>query len=109
MPVIVYKKKLEVNGNIENISIAFNTKQTESGLVLKDYEPNYFDSGDFRIKIDELCNNFKGDILNKYLDEMLRDGLIDEVKYFYDNLPCIFSIKFESDNDETIYYKDDLI
>ena len=107
MPVIVYKKKLEVNGNIENISIAFNTKQTESGLVLKDYEPNYFDSGDFRLKIDELCNNFKGDILNKYLENKIY--CLGIVKYFYDNLPCIFSIKFESDNDETIYYKDDLI
>jgi len=107
MPIIVYKKKIEINNRVENISIAFNTKQTEHGLVLKDFEPNYFDSGDFRIKIDELCNNFKGDVLNKYLENKIY--CLGIVRYFYDNMPCIFSIKFESENDETIYYKDDLV
>ena len=107
MPVVVYKKELKVHDEILNISIAFNTKQTNFGLELKDYEPKYFDSGDFRIKIDELCNNFTGEVLDKYMENPIY--FMGIVKYFYDNLPSIFSIKFESNSSETIYYKDDLI
>lgn len=107
MPVIVYKRKLKVYKDILNISIAFNTKQTNCGLELKDYEPNYFDSGDFGIKIDELCENFKDDIFEEYMkNPVFYMGI---VKYFFDNIPSIFSIKFERPRSETIYYKDDLI
>ena len=48
----------------EKISFAFNCIYDDnSHLKLKDYTPNYFDSSDFRIKIDQAIKKLNYDIL----------------------------------------------
>ena len=59
MPIICFKNKLKINNIEETISFAFNCIYDNNyHLNLKDYIPNYFDSGDFRIKIDNAITEF---------------------------------------------------
>ena len=105
MPILCYKKKLKINDYEQTISFAFNCIYDDNyHLKLKDYNPDYFDSGDFDIKIDEALKKLDYDLILKY-DQKNNDvrfmALLD---YFNDNIPGLYSIKFESISRESIYY-----
>ena len=53
MPIITYKKKLNINSIDYKLTFAFKCcYDNEKHLYLKDYEQSYFDSVDFNIKIE---------------------------------------------------------
>ena len=59
MPIIAYKEQIKHGNAQEKICLAFNCEYEESGFLrIKNYQPNYFDSGDFRIKIEEAIKRF---------------------------------------------------
>lgn len=109
MPIICFKKKIKINNYEESISFAFNCIYDENyHLKLKDYIPNHFDSGDFRIKIDDAINKLNYDILREY--ERKNGGVLHMafLNYFYDNIPELYSLKFESEYGDSIYYVNEL-
>lgn len=109
MPVLCYKHKIKIDEYEQKLSFAFNcTYDNECHLKLKDYTPNYFDSGDFRIKIDESINKLNYDILLEYERKNKGVRYLALLNYFNDNIPGLYSIKFESESGESIYYVDEL-
>ena len=105
MPIICFKKKVEVNDYKESISFAFNCIYDENyHLKLEDYMPGNFDCGDFRIKIDDAVNKLNYDTLMEY--ERKNGGVLflAFLNYFHDNIPELYSLKFESENGDSIYY-----
>jgi len=109
LPIIVYKKEIQVDDYKENIHIAFDCGYDEFGhLYLKNYEPNYFDSGDFRLKIDETAKKFSKELLKKYDEKNNGVLYLAILNYFLDEIPSIYSIKFESFDGCSIYYRSDL-
>lgn len=109
MPILCYKNKVKINNHEETLSFAFNCVYDDNyHLKLKEYTPDYFDSGDFRIKIDEAINNLNYDLLSKY--EAKNNGVrfMALLDYFYENIPGLYSIKFESDHGDSIYYVNEL-
>lgn len=105
MPVIIYKEKLRD----EVLYFAFDCAYHENGgLYLKNMEHCYFDSGDFSIKIKDAINNFNNEILEKYMNANKRIYYLAILNYFLDEIPSIYSIKFVSETDESIYYPSDL-
>ena len=109
MPIICYKNKLKIDNYEEKISIAFNCKYDNNNhLKLKNYIPNYFDSGDFRTKIEEAINKLNSNMLKEYKKRNNDILYLSIVNYFIDEIPSIYSIKFESEDSESIYYTDEL-
>jgi hypothetical protein len=109
MPIICFKNKIKINNFEETVSFAFNCIYDNNyHLKLKNYSPNYFDCGDFRIKIDEAINKLNYDILMKY--EHKNGGILYMafLNYFYDEIPSLYSIKFESTSGDSIYYVNEL-
>ena len=54
MPIICFREKIKIKDYEETISFAFNCVYDDNfHLKLKDYVPNYFDCGDFRIKVED--------------------------------------------------------
>lgn len=109
MPIIAYKTEINVKGYAENICVAFNCEYDQNKLLkLKDYEPNNFDSGDFRIKIGEISEKLSQDVLKQY--ENKNDGVrfLAILNYFIDNIPSLYSIKFESNSGISIYYASEI-
>ena len=105
MPVIIYKEKIKD----EELYFAFDCAYHENGgLYLKNMEPSYFDSGDFRLKIEEAVNNFSDEILEKYMKVNKGVYYLAILNYFVDEIPSIYSIKFVSETSESIYYPSDL-
>ena len=108
MPVIIYKKDLEVLG--QRLCFAFDCEYDKNNcfLKLKNCTPNYFDSGDFGIKIEEAINELNEEKINFYSEKnngVLYLGILD---YFVERIPGLYSIKFESKNDDSIYYSNEL-
>ena len=67
MPIICYKNKLKIDNYEENISTSFNCEYDDDNhLKLKNNTSNYFDSGDFRIKIEDAIKKLDRNILNEY-------------------------------------------
>jgi len=109
MPVIVYKQELKFDNITEKVHIAFDCEYTSYGsLKIKNFEPDYFDSGDFRIKIEEVIKKFDVEILNKYLKKNNDVYYLAILNYFVNEIPSIYSIKFVNENDETIYYASEI-
>lgn len=109
MPVIIYKQRLKHKDVEENISIAFDCKYSEEGgLKLKNFNPDYFDCGDFGIKIEEAIKKFNEDIFEEYKKRNKGIYCLAIVNYLIDEIPGIYSVKFEGKNDETIYYADEI-
>lgn len=109
MPIITYKKKLNINSIDYKLTFAFKCcYDNEKHLYLKDYEQSYFDSGDFNIKIDNAIKKFDEISLDKYLENNNNVLLLAILNYFIDLIPSIYYIKFEDESMEDIYYKDDL-
>ena len=109
MPVLCFKKKVKINNCFEIISFAFNCIYDNNYcLKLNDCSSNNFDSGDFRVKIDETIKNLNGEILLEY--ERKNNGVwhMALLNYFYDNIPGLYSIKFESESGDSIYYVSEL-
>lgn len=109
MPIICYKNKIKIDNLELNVSFAFNCiYDNQYHLKLKDYEPNYFDSGDFRIKIEKTINKLNYDVLKEY--EQKNGGVLYMafLNYFYDNIKELYSIKFESEDGDSIYYVNEL-
>jgi len=109
MPVLCYNNKIKIDGYEENISIAFNCEyDDENHLKLKNYTPNNFDSGDFRIKIEEAIKKFNKEALDRYNKNNNGILYLAILNYFLDEIPSIYSIKFISQSGESIYYADEL-
>lgn len=97
----------KINDYEETISFSFNcVYNNDYHLKLKDFIPYYFDSGDFRIK-DAIINlNYK--LLMDYERKNGDVYFLGVLNYFYDNIPELYSIKFESNSNDSIYYVSDL-
>ena len=109
MPILCFKKEIKIDNYKENISLAFNCFYDNNyHLKLKDYSPNYFDSGDFRIIIDKTINELNYDILRKYEHKNNDVRHMAILNYFCDNIPELYSIKFESKSGDSIYYVNEL-
>ena len=109
MPILCFKKKVKINDYQETMSFAVKCIYDDNyHLKLMDVSSNNFDGGDFRIKIDEAINNLSYDILSDY--DKKNNGVLYMafLNYFYDNMPELYSIKFESDSGDSIYYADEL-
>ena len=110
MPIICFKKRLKLNNYDDILSFAFNCIYDKNyHLKLKDYKPNYFDCGDFRIKIEQTLNKLDNDLLKEYLHKNKEVLYISLLNYFYDNIPELYSIKFESEDGDSIYYVKELL
>lgn len=108
MPIICFRKKLKINNYEETISLAFNCVYDENNHLKFNNTLNSFDSGNMRIKIDELGNKLTYDLLLEY-DKNNKDvRYLAILNYFYDNIPELYSIKFESNDGDSIYYISDL-
>lgn len=109
MPIIAYKEKFNHGTGEEHICLAFNCVYTDTGfLKIKDYQPDYFDSGDFRIKIKEAIKKFNPTIQEEYDKKNKGVYYLGVLDYFVNEIPSIYSIRFESDSSESIYYADEL-
>lgn len=108
MPIIAFKNKIKHGKSEEKITIAFNCEYENGNLLmLKNYFPNDFDCGDFRNKIEESIKRFNSKVQEEY--ENRNNGIyyLAVLNYFLDEIPSIYSIKFESENSESIYYSDE--
>lgn len=109
MPVICFKKKIKIDDYEESISFAFNCIYDENyHLKLKDCISNYFDSGDFRIKIDNAISNLNYELLKEYDQKNGGVRFLGILNYFYDKIPELYSIKFEAEAGDSIYYVSEL-
>lgn len=109
MPIICFRKKVKIEDYEEIISFAFNCiYDANYHLKLKDYVPNYFDCGDFRIKIEDAINKFTKDLLMEY--DKKNGGVLCMaiLNYFYDKIPELYSIKFEAESGDSIFYVSEL-
>ena len=109
MPILCFKKEIKIDNYKENISLAFNCFYDNNyHLKLKNYNKYYFDSGDFRIKIENAINKLNYNILMEY--DRKNSGVLYMafLDYFYDNIPELYSLKFESEYGDSIYYVNEL-
>ena len=109
MPIICFKNNFKINNIEETISFAFNCEYDDNyHLKLKDYTPNYFDCGDFRIKIEDTISKLTYELLMEY--DHKNGGVLNlaYLDYFYDNIPELYSLKFESKSGDSIYYVNEL-
>lgn len=108
MPVIIYKKRVKIIG--ETLSFAFDCEYDKNtyALKIKNYSPNYFDSGDFRIKIEDAIKNLTIEKLKEYVNKNHDVYYLGILDYFNIQIPGLYSIKFESEYDESIYYTSEL-
>lgn len=103
MPIIVFKDKL----NDQKIDIAFNCEYEDGSLVLESSE-EHFDCGTYKTKIKEAIDNFSDELFEDYKahnDDIACLAILD---YFTDKIPDIYSIKFIDDEEESVYYTDEL-
>ena len=109
MPIICFKKDLVIGDYKEKISFAFNCIYDDNyHLKLKNHTLNYFDSGDFNIKIEEALNKLNKDVLNMYDERNSGVLYMALLNYFSDTIPGLYSIKFESESGDSIYYVSEL-
>lgn len=109
MPILCFREKLKIKDYEETISFAFNcVYNNDYHLKVKDSIPNYFDSGDFRIKIKDAITNLNYKLLSDYERKNGDVYFLGVLNYFYDNIPELYSIKFESKSGDSIYYVSDL-
>lgn len=109
MPIIAFKEKLKHGLKEENICIAFNCEYNPEGcLQLKDYQPNQFDFGDFEIYIKAAIKKLNPNVVKKYEEKNNGIYCLAILNYFVDEIPGIYSIKFESDSSTSIFYADEL-
>lgn len=109
MPIIGYKQQFKNIEFLKNeiFTINFKLKYTEYGALEFDNKENpYFDSGDFRIIIEKIFNDFNTQKLKEY-DNGIQ--ILSICKYLVDNVPNIYSITYESKSSIDTYYKDEII
>jgi len=109
MAIICYRKNIKVNQYEETISFAFNCIYDNNyHLKLKDCNSNNFDSGDFRTKLDDAISKLNSSIINNYIQKNNGVQYLGLLNYFCDEVHGLYSIKFESENGDSIYYADEL-
>lgn len=109
MPIICFTKDLVIDDYKEKVSYAFNCIYDDDyHLKLKDYTLNYFDSGDFNIKIEESISKLNKEVLKQYDERNSGILYMSLLNYFYDTIPGLYSIKFESESGDSIYYVSEL-
>lgn len=109
MPIIAFKEKLKHGSKEENICVAFNCEYNPEGcLKLKDYNPSDFDGDDFKIYIETAIKKLNPNIVKKYQEKNNQVYCLAILNYFVDEIPSIYSIKFESDSSTSIFYADEL-
>ena len=109
MPIIGYRQQFKNIEFLKNeiFTINFKLKYTEYGALEFDNKENpYFDSGDFRIIIEKIFNDFNTQKLKEY-DNGIQ--ILSICKYLVDNVPNIYSITYESKSSIDTYYKDEII
>ena len=88
MPIICFREKIKINDLEETLSFAFNCYYDDNNhLKLKDYNPNYFDSGDMRIKINEVIKKLNHETLMDYDKKNKGVLYLAILNYFHDNIP----------------------
>ena len=102
MPVIIFNDKL----NDQKISVAFNCKYSKDSLMIKG--GNHFECGTYKAKIKEAIKNFDEDLLEEYKSKNNDIACLAILNYFVDKIPDLYSIKFEDNSEESIYYADEL-
>ncbi len=102
MPIIVYKNKFKDY----ELSFAFNLEYIK-GYKLKNKDYNELFSENIKNIINESIENFNEDIYQNYLSEY-KITFIALTKYFMDKIPDIFSIKYENNNENSIFYADEI-
>lgn len=109
MPIIGYKKQFNhISGvKIETFTVNFNLEYGKSGfLSIKDVDESYFDVGDFRIKLEEIFDNFTDDKLKEYDNGIY---ILSICKYIVDEMPTLYSINYESECMIDTYYRQEII
>ena len=104
MPMIVFKNKYKDYDLFFGFNCEYDDNYT---LKLKDIEPNDFDIKDYRQKIENAINNLNDTTLKPYLNE-ISVYLVALYKYLLTSIPSIYSIKFNTDNNENIFYTDEI-
>lgn len=102
MPMIVFKDKL----NDQNVDIAFDCKYSKGSLIVKSGED--FDCGTYKTKIKEAISDFNNELFEDYKAHNNDIACLAILNYFTDKIPELYSIKFEDNSEESIYYKDEL-
>ena len=109
MPIICFKNKLNINDYIEEISFAFVCNYDDNyHLKLQNHNPNYFDCGDFRIKIENAIKELDYNILKEYDNKNNDIRYLAILDYFHDKIPELYSLKFISESGDSIYYVSEL-
>lgn len=109
MPIIGYKQRFKNIDYLKDMEfiIKFKLKYTENGVLKFDNQENiYFDSGDYRILIEKVFDNFNEKKLREYDNGVL---MLSICKYLVDNIPNIYKITYESNSSIDTYYKDEII
>ena len=66
-------KKLYKKNRIENICLAFDCEYNENNyLILKNFEPNYFDFDSWKLKIDEVIARFDENLQKEYNEKITK-------------------------------------
>lgn len=105
MAIMIYKEKIKD----DLISIGFQCEYDDKcQLELKDGTDSYFDSGDYRIRIQNSIKKLSSEILSQYLNKYFGCYYIAVAHYFLDEIPNIYFIKFESTISESIYFAEEL-
>lgn len=109
MPIIGYKKQFKHISGVKNetFTVNFNLEYGKSGfLSIKDVDESYFDVGDFRIKLEEIFDNFTDDKLKEYDNGIY---ILSICKYIVDEMPTLYSINYESECMIDTYYRQEII
>ena len=86
-------KKIKLNNNIYWIIVEVEYKMHEHGfpyLVLKNFEDDYWDSGDFTRLLERVEESYSIDKSKKY-DEVI--SYMGDILFIYDRIPFIKGIK----------------
>lgn len=100
--MIIFKDKL----NDQNIDLAFDLKYNKDSLVFKNNKS--FDFKTYKDKIQNTIKKFDNELFKKYKSKNNDIACLAILNYFTDEIPELYSIKFEDNSEESIYYKDEL-
>jgi len=89
--------------------LALDCQYTDEGkLKLKNIQPDYFDSGDYRILIEKVFSEINDQLLENYMTKNNGVYYLAILNFLVDKIPGLFSVKFVSSSDESIYYATEL-
>ena len=108
MPIVGYKTKMnKIKGLNCTFLINFKLTHNKYGfLENRTIDDTYFDSGDFRIKIEEMSNAFTKEVFKKYDNGLY---IVSILKYIVDKLPGLYSVKVYYTDTVDEYTKEEII